>query len=315
MVSVVVLAVLLSVTWAQSAVEALQSRAQGGDAAAQAELAFRYRTGQGVAKDLARALDLYHRAAKQGEVSAYYNLGTMYYNGDGTAFDDVAACRWFTIAADAGDPTAPGALQRAERELTPEQLLRCHISTGDAYITGTEIKADYPRGLQIFQKLAGEGNAEAAYRIGIVYSLGLGVAKDAGESTRWILRSAEGKHAPAYLLLAEAYENGTGIAADPVLALKYYKLAANAGFPKAMAALGRMYLEGRGTAPNKQEACAWYVIAAAAGDHDAQRSVRALTAELGKKGTEKAYRKARDIRARLRIVPATGFLKQERPKK
>ena len=68
----------------------------------------RYRVGDDVDKDPAKAVPWFLRAAKQGYAKAYFNLGAAYYNGDGVAVNDQDACVWFSLSADAGD-------QRGER--------------------------------------------------------------------------------------------------------------------------------------------------------------------------------------------------------
>ncbi|SVC31252.1 uncharacterized protein METZ01_LOCUS284106, partial [marine metagenome] len=52
-----------------------------GHAMAQASLAYLYETGQGVSRDLDKAMEYYQLAAKQGHATAQYNLGRIYQNG------------------------------------------------------------------------------------------------------------------------------------------------------------------------------------------------------------------------------------------
>ena len=66
------------------------------------ELAGRYENGEGVARDYARALGLYCRAADRGDPNAFLSLGWMYLNGRGVAVDNAIAVRWFRRAAESG---------------------------------------------------------------------------------------------------------------------------------------------------------------------------------------------------------------------
>ena len=75
------------------------------------ELAGRYENGEGVARDYARALGLYCRAADQGDPNAFLSLGWMYLNGRGVAVDNAIAVRWFKRAAERGIPQAVNLLQ------------------------------------------------------------------------------------------------------------------------------------------------------------------------------------------------------------
>ena len=57
-----------------------------------------YETGNGVNKDLAKALGLFNEAAKRGSAEGMYFVGLAYYNGLGVQKDPVAACQWFIRA-------------------------------------------------------------------------------------------------------------------------------------------------------------------------------------------------------------------------
>jgi soluble lytic murein transglycosylase-like protein len=92
--------------------QALVVRAAGGDAWAQTQLAIQYEHGEGVAKDLSKALRYYCLAAEQGYTKAEYNLGWMYANGRGVTRDDAIAATWFERAAKRGDPYAARMLRR-----------------------------------------------------------------------------------------------------------------------------------------------------------------------------------------------------------
>ncbi len=65
-------------------------------------LAVRFENGEGVARDYARARQLYCDAADQGEARAFFNLGWMYANGRGVARDSAIAVGWWRKAAAAG---------------------------------------------------------------------------------------------------------------------------------------------------------------------------------------------------------------------
>jgi hypothetical protein len=58
--------------------------------------------GEGVAKDPARAIELYCQGAKAGDPEARYSIGWMFANGRGVPRDDGIAAYFFTLAADQG---------------------------------------------------------------------------------------------------------------------------------------------------------------------------------------------------------------------
>ena len=76
--------------------------ADHGDADAAFNLGQAYRLGKGVPLDLAKAQDMFERAARKGHVDAQTTLGLLLFqNGN-----RVAAMRWLKNAADAGEPRA-----------------------------------------------------------------------------------------------------------------------------------------------------------------------------------------------------------------
>ena len=75
-------------------------RAQWGDAKHQNRLGVLYRSGNGVAKDYAKALEWFRKAADQGDAWGQFWLGWMYYGGDGVAKNLSIACDlWRNSAA------------------------------------------------------------------------------------------------------------------------------------------------------------------------------------------------------------------------
>lgn len=89
------------------------------------------------------------------------------------------------------------------------------------------------------------GNAEAEHMLGIVYGLGLGVARDEQRAAEWYLRAA----------------------------LK--------GFPAAQSSLGFYYETGRGlAAPDLVRAYVWYALADIGGDADAGASRDTVTGQM-----------------------------------
>ena len=76
-----------------------QESAAQGDAAAQYNLGFMYKNGQGVLQDYARAVEWYTKAADQGKALAQSKLGLMYKKGHGVTKDDRLALKLIRKAA------------------------------------------------------------------------------------------------------------------------------------------------------------------------------------------------------------------------
>ncbi len=95
--------------------------------------------------------------------------------------------------------------------------------------TGNFIEA-----LQQFQPLARSGNADAEELIGVIYAMGLGVARDDIRAFEWYLRASMKGHPGAQSGVAWYYEIGRGMPArDLVRAYMWYVLSAIGGDPDA----------------------------------------------------------------------------------
>ncbi|WP_410347965.1 tetratricopeptide repeat protein [Yoonia sp.] len=97
---------------------------------------------------------------------------------------------------------------------------------------------DYPEARAMFEVYARSGNAEAEELIGVMYALGLGVARDDERAFDWYLRASLKGHAGAQSGLGWYYEVGRGIPApDMVRAYLWYALSAIGGDPDALDSL------------------------------------------------------------------------------
>ena len=84
----------LAATWYEGA---------GDYAPAQYSLAQMYINGQGVTKDINKAINLYTAAAEQGHMEAQTNLGLLYFNGQVVDKDYKEAFTWLSKGADQND--------------------------------------------------------------------------------------------------------------------------------------------------------------------------------------------------------------------
>jgi TPR repeat protein len=89
---------------------ALLAKANGGDAAAQVQVAQSYEKGDGVKQSYAQAAAWYRKAADQGNVPAEIHMAVAYRDGRGVERDMAQAAGWYRKAADAGDVGAQGTL-------------------------------------------------------------------------------------------------------------------------------------------------------------------------------------------------------------
>ena len=170
-------------------------------------------------------------------------------------------------------------------------------------------------GLETMKKLAENGNAEAAYEVGIQYSEGCLVLTDVEEAKKWYRLAVELGSEPAKAKLAAldngsetpleiynrgvAYYYGEGVEQDYIKALECFLQAANAGDVDAKYALYACYAKGRGTEPD-QEMALHYLREAAEGGH---ADAKAVLAECGHDGHESDNPPVTDDRHDDGLVP------------
>ncbi|MDA9224707.1 sel1 repeat family protein [Tateyamaria sp.] len=129
---------------------------------------------------------------------------------------------------------------------------------------------DYATALQEFRPLAEQGDADAQYNLGFMYSEGKGVPQDYAEAVKWYRLAAEQGHAEAQNKLGTRYDNGMGVPQDYAEAVKWYRLAAEQGNALGQNNLGFMYSEGKGVPQDIAEAVKWWRLAVEQGQAAAQ---------------------------------------------
>ena len=122
----------------------------------------------------------------------------------------------------------------------------------------------YPRFLERYHTASERGDAEAAYRLAVIYRHGLGAPVDATESLRQYKLAAERGHLAALTALALLYETGrAGAIPSPIQILDYFRRdnvravellrqAAAQNYAPAQYELSRFYFDGRGVAKDPQ---------------------------------------------------------------
>ena len=103
-----------------------------------------------------------------------------------------------------------------------------------------------------YRPLAEQGNAEAQLRLGQMYEMGKGTAKDDTEAVAWYRLAADQDHPDAQFNLGYMYAHGLGVSANPVHALMWWRLASEKGH--AMAQKGWFRLSMGATAAQQEKA-------------------------------------------------------------
>lgn len=121
------------------------------------------------------------------------------------------------------------------------------------------------------RKAAKAGNAEAQFRLGVMYGNGDGVGLDYAQARGWFGKAAAQGHENAILTLAWMCANGTGIEVDEDRARELYLLAARGGSAKAQYVVATMFRFAQyGAEKDLPAALDWYMKAADQGMPTAQ---------------------------------------------
>jgi len=137
---------------------ALTAKATQGDATAQYQLGQKYAAGKEVAKDEAKALHWFLKAAAQDHAQAQVSLGSIYSHGFGVPQDWAKSIQWFRRAALQGDRVAQHNL-------------------GLDYNYGHGVARDYAKAARWFRLGAEQGQPRCQYNLGLLYEEGKGVAQ------------------------------------------------------------------------------------------------------------------------------------------
>jgi hypothetical protein len=123
-----------------------------------------------------------------------------------------------------------------------------------------------------------QGDAEAQFRLAVMYGTGTGVPQDLAEAARWYRQAAEQGHRYAAHNLAVMLLKGDGVKPDPAASFDWSAKAAEQEVPEAQLMLGNLYAGGLGTAVDPSLARHWYEQAAAHGNALAAAKLRAIDA-------------------------------------
>jgi cell division septation protein DedD len=161
-------------------------------------------------------------------------------------------------------------------------------------------KGNYAAAVAIWQPLAENGDADAAFNLAQAYKLGRGVTADLGQAKTWYGKSAQAGHiqgAANYGLLL--FQDG-----DRKSAMPWISKAADAGDPRAQYVLGTALFNGDLTAKDWPKAYALMTRAAAAGLPQATTSLSQMDQYMSPEDRQKGLQMASQMASRP--VPPTG---------
>src|SRR5271169_3983018 len=88
-------------------------------------------------------------------------------------------------------------------------------------------RGDYATALHLISALAGQGDADAQFNLGLLYNNGKGVPQDYAEAVKWYRLAADQGIAEAQYNMGIMYKNGQGVPKDYVQAHMWFNLAAS----------------------------------------------------------------------------------------
>jgi len=155
---------------------------------------------------------------------------------------------------------------------------------------------EFDRALPDLKAASENGNAEAQYRLGMLYRFGWGVEKDFQAAREHFLTAAENGHPEAQSELAKMFKDGRGMDRDYVTAAKWFEKAAMQHQGVSQLNLARFYRSGRGVEESWPHAWAWFSLAVTNEYMDAIGHRARLQAKM----TEEQIDEAKEILAGLK---------------
>ena len=239
------------------AIELYKKAAELGNVTAMENLADRYYYGNDIAEDIAEAMKWYKKAGECGSGAAYNTIGVMYHNGKGVTKDYAEAMKWYRKAADLGNDWAMN-------------------NIGRLYFYGQGVNQNYAEAMRWYVQAADLGNADAMGKIGDSYYYGNGVNQDYEEALKWFRKGAEKGEAWVISYVGHMYHWGYGVNQDYVEAMKWYKKAVDLNDDWAMNRIGILYRDGLGVTANIEEAKKWFKKADDLGNDEAKDNLNSL---------------------------------------
>lgn len=182
--------------------------------------------GGGVSDDA--YLSALENAAEAGQPLALWQLGTMYENGEGVDKDPARAFGYFAQIANQHADTPP-------RGIEADIVAQSFVKVGDYYRDGLPdagIGQDLRESFRMLQHAASYfGDADAQYRLGLLYQEEASLGGSAIQSARWFSLAARKGHCLAQAHLGDLlFNGGEGIEPHALDGLMWLNIAhANCG--------------------------------------------------------------------------------------
>lgn len=146
-------------------------------------------------------------------------------------------------------------------------------------------------------KKADNNDVNAQYRLGVIYTEGIGVPKNADEGIKWFKKAASNFSSLAAFNLGLIYERGLGVPKNIKTAFKWYSDSALLGYGDAQLKISMMYADGEGTKKDLINAYAWLEVALTLDNFSKELKPGALKfkEELKKEMSSEDYKKGEEV--------------------
>jgi TPR repeat protein len=180
--------------------------------------------------------------ARQGNSNAQLDVASMYQNGRGVSANRSEAIQWYKKAAAQDNEKAVSRLQllQANEERFSKELASAEsgdkesqYKLGNMYTEGIGTNIDLAKAAEAFQQSASQGYAKAEYKLGLIYYEGTGVKASRQTAFKWFKQAADKGYAAAQYYLGKMYASGSGVKRDYATSLEWYTKALDGGFNQA----------------------------------------------------------------------------------
>lgn len=236
-----------------------------GERNCQMHLAYLFKNGLGVEKNLTLANEILKKCADSGQVNCQLMLGDSYRYGAGVKLDYAEALRLFRLSAAQGSLLALNNL-------------------GSMYRSGQGVEKSPAEAAKHFRVAAEKGNGSAQANLADLYRVGDGVEKSGELAFQWATKSSQQNFGSGWNVLGLLYRDGFGVQKDGARAVEAFKKAFDPSVRDraliAYANLGYVYLLGQGGVPiNRDEAAKWAEEGAKFKQRDSMRLLATVLAQ------------------------------------
>lgn len=193
-----------------------------GNAYAEARLGDLYAQGLGVPENQTVAFDWRIKAARRGDAEAQLKVGRMYQEGIGVGRNMDQAIYWYRRAALEGNAEAQS-------------------QAGSFHRYGDDVEVTQASSRSAFERAAMRGYDLVRYFMDLVEDIGYWIEEDWHHRLPGLEKLARDGDAEAAYQLARRYEHGAGgVRQNSATALAWYQRAAEGGHPRALRELARI---------------------------------------------------------------------------